>query len=182
MIELNIEILSFMSGIKSITFISVGMILTGLGIVSTLIGTLKQGKENDKFQTEISESSNKNIELAEKLAEQTKTSSERLIKQNEESTAKIVQLNDENADLTKKLTQISEERFRELTIPSMNVINIEEVLDLGVNSYFKIAAKNTGNKNCLNTRLLVDRHNSPFAKPGYLRIHSYNKLPKDDIV
>lgn len=180
MIDLNIDIMNFMTGIKSITYISFGMILTVAGIVFTLIGTLKQGKENDTFQSEISESSKKNIELSEKLAEQTQLSSEKLSKQNEESTGKIVQLSDKNAELTHKLTQISEERFRKLTIPSMNVLSIEEDLSLGVNSYFKIIAKNTGNNDCFDARMLIDRHNSSLVSGS--EIQNFVKVPKDAIV
>ena len=171
-----------MTGIKSITYIGIGMFLTATGIGFTLIGTIKQGKENERFQEEISASSKKNTELAEKLAEQTQLSSDKLAKQNEESTQKIVHLSDKNAELTQKLTQISEEKFRKLTMPSMNVIRIEEFLDLGVNSYLKITAKNTGNNDCFNARLLVDKHNSPTAKPGFLTIQSFTKVPKDAVV
>lgn len=176
------EILNIMIGLKSITYIGIGMFLTAVGIGFTLVGTIKQGKENEKFQEEISASSKKNTELAEKLAEQTKLSSDKLAKQNEESTQKIVQLSDKNAELTLKLTQISEERFRKLTIPSLNVLSIGEDLSLGDKSYFKIIARNTGNNDCLDCRLLVDRHNSPFAKPGFLTIQNIKKVPKDAIV
>lgn len=176
------EILNIMTGLKSITYIGIGMFLTAVGIGFTLVGTIKQGKENEKFQEEISTSSKKNTELAEKLAEQTQLSSDKLARQNEESTQKIVQLSDKNAELTLKLTQISEERFRKLTIPSLNVLRIEEDLSLGDNSYFKIIARNTGNNDCLDCKLLVDRHNSPFAKPGFLTIQNFKKVPKDAIV
>lgn len=190
--ELNIVIISIIMNIKSITFISAGMILTGLGIAFTFIGTLKQGKEKDAFQAELTESGKKSIELAEKLADQTKNSSEELIKQtrksskelaeqSEKSTQKIVQLSDKNVELTQKLTEISEEKFRRLSIPSMNVLGIEENLSLGANSYFKIIAKNTGNSDCFDARLLVDRHNSPLASPGLLTIQSFKKVPKDAI-
>lgn len=182
MIDINLEILNFMPSVKSITYIMIGMILTGAGIIFTLFGTLKQGNENDKFQAEISKSSKKNIELAEKLADQTHLSSEKLTRQNEASTQKIIQLSDKNAELTQKLTQISEERFRKLTIPSLNVLRIEEELSLGVNSYFKVIVKNTGNNDCFDCRLLVDRHNSPFAKPGFIGIQNFKKVPKDAIV
>lgn len=179
MIGLNI-VLIIMTVIKSTTYISIGMMLTGAGIVFTLIGTLKQGKENDKFQSEITESSKKNIALAEKLAEQAQLSSDKLEKQNEESTNKIVHLSDKNAELTQKLTDLSEDRFRRLTIPVMNVLRIEEVLGLGINSYFKIIAKNTGNNDCQNARLIIDRHNSPLVNRS--EIQSFVKVPKDVLV
>ena len=181
MYNLNFEILNIMTDYKSLINIGSGMIFTAIGIGFTLIGTIKQGKENEKFQEEISASSKKNTELAEKLADQTQKSSDKLLRQNEESTKKIVQLSDNNAALTLKLTQISEERFRKITIPSLNAIKIEENLSLGKDSYFKIYVKNTGNNDCFECRLLVDRHNSPFAKPGFLMVQNFKKIPKDEI-
>lgn len=177
--------------IKSITYISVGMILTGVGIVFTFTGTLKQGKEKDAFQVEITESGKKSIELAEKLADQTKKSSEELIEQtrksseelaeqSEKSTQKIIQLSDKNVELTQELTKISEEKFRRLTIPSMNVVNIEENINKGLKSYFKIIAKNTGNNDCLDARLIIDKHTSPLV--GSAEMQSFTKVPKDGSV
>lgn len=166
-------------------YIVIGIGLTISGIIFTGIGTYLQNQETKDFQDtstnlstqtnnkqdEISNYSKKNVELAEKLALQT-----------EQSNKELSLLSNKNAELTQKLTQISEEKFRKLTMPSMNVIRIEEFLDLGVNSYLKITAKNTGNNDCFDARLLVDRHNSPTAKPGFLTIQSFTKVPKQAVV
>lgn len=170
---------------NAMIFIVIGIFLTIAGIVFTGVGTYLQNQETRDFQNtitslstqisekqdEISEYSKENVELAEKLALQT-----------EKSNNELTQLSNRNVELTQKLTEISEERFRKLTIPSMNVLRIEEKLDLGVNSYLKIITRNTGNNDCLDACLLVDRHNSPSAKPGFLPIQNFTKVPKDAVV
>ncbi len=176
---LNFEIMNLAEA-KSGFFILFGMILTILGIVFTIIGTIKQGKENDEFQSKISESSKKNIDLSEKLAEQTKLASDKLALQNEKSTNKILELSNKNSELTQKLTLMSEEKFRKLTVPSLNVLRVEENSKSDLNSYFKIIVKNTGNNDCTNASLIIDKHNSPFVPLDHLAVMStLDKLPKD---
>ena len=63
----------------------------------------------------------------------------------------------------------------------MNVVNIKEVNN-GVDSYFRIFVKNTGNNDCYDAHLLVDRHNSPLAKPGLLTKTNFLKVPKNEVV
>ena len=53
---------------NSMTFLILGMVLTAIGIVFTVIGTFKQGEEAEAFQNQVIESQNKSIELSEKLA------------------------------------------------------------------------------------------------------------------
>ena len=62
---------------NSMTFLILGMALTAIGIVFTVIGTFKQGKEAEAFQNQVIESQNKSIELSEKL---TKISEEKFDK------------------------------------------------------------------------------------------------------
>jgi hypothetical protein len=169
----------------STTFIITGYILTGIGIIFTIIGTFQQKNESDTFQNKITgltEKTNSSQEKVEFYIQKNIELSEKLSQQSIESEKSLIKLSVENAELTKKLTDLSEERFRKLTIPTLNVLKIEENLSLGLNSYFKIIAKNTGNNDCLDARLYVDRHNSPFAKPGFLTIQNFKKVPKSEIV
>src|SRR5690606_4437640 len=54
-----------------------GMVLTAIGIIFTVVGTFKQGEEAEAFQNQVIESQNKRIELSEKL---TKISEEKFNK------------------------------------------------------------------------------------------------------
>lgn len=74
----------------------------------------------------------------------------------------------------------SEDSFRRLTKPEINVLRIEENLNNGINSYFVIKAQNTGNNDCFNATLIIDRHNSPLGKN--FMIQSFGKLPKGALV
>lgn len=69
----------------------------------------------------------------------------------------------------------SEDSFRRLTKPEINVLGIEENNN-GIDSYFVIKAKNTGNNDCFNAKLIIDSHNSPLGKN--FMIQSFGKLPK----
>lgn len=120
------------------------MILTGIGIVFTVIGTLKQNKETEKFQEEVIRTQAKSLELSEKL------------------------------------TKISEDKFKQLTKPSMNAIGCNEHLTNGIESYFDIIAKNTGNNDCENSKLIIDKHSCPIGFFG--EITNYKKVPKDSSV
>lgn len=151
--------------IKKNAMIYIGIILTIAGIIFTGIGTYLQNQETKVFQDTITglsratkenqeentTYSRKNIELAEKLVEQT-----------EKSNQELTELSIKNSELTQKLTELSEDRFRRLTIPTMSVIKVEEVLDKGINSYLKVFVKNTGNNECFDSRMYIDRHNSPL--------------------
>lgn len=148
------------------TYIIIGMLFTGVGIVFTLLGTLRQGKETQKFQDSIINSTHKNIELSERLSENSTTSQREL-----------TELSNKNAELTLKLIELSEDRFRRLTKPEINVFRIEENLNLRTNSFFLVRAKNTGNNDCTDARLIIDRHNSPLGRS--FMIQSFRKLPKD---
>lgn len=168
---------------NAMIYIVIGIILTIAGIIFTGFGTYLQSQETKDFQNtitgltiqssekqdEISASSRKNIELAEKLAAQT-----------EKSNKELTDLSIKNSELTSKLTEMSEDRFRRLTIPSMNVVNVEQVLDKGINSYLKVFVKNTGNNECFDARMYIDRHSSPLI--SYSEIQSFVKVPKDEIV
>lgn len=168
---------------NAMIYIVIGIVLTIAGIIFTGLGSYMQNKETNVFQhtitglslqssekqDEISTYSRKNIELAEKLAEQT-----------EKSNKELTRLSIKNSELTQRLTEISEDRFRRLTIPSMNVIRVEEDLSHGLNSFFKIVAKNTGNNDCSDARLIIDRHNSPMVSTS--EIQNFTKVPKDDTV
>ena len=61
-------------------------------------------------------------------------------KETKESQKELISLSNQNADLTKKLINISEDSFRRLTKPEINVLRIEENLNNGINSYFVIKA------------------------------------------
>lgn len=125
---------------KSMTYLIIGMVLTAIGIVFTVVGTFKQGKESQEFQVQVIETQKKSIELSEKLA------------------------------------KISEDKFNQLTRPVMNVVQVEENLDLELNSYFRVFAKNTGNNDCFNVELIIDRHTSPMISPS--EIERFVKIPK----
>jgi len=129
---------------KSMTYLIIGMVLTAIGIVFTVVGTFKQGKESQDFQIQVIESQKQSIELSEKL------------------------------------TKISEDKFKQLTKPVLNVIRVEEKLDLGLDSFFSILVKNTGNNDCFNAQLIIDRHNSPLISRS--EITRFVKIPKDSIV
>lgn len=133
-----------MKKISSMTYLIIGMILTGVGIGFTVIGTLQQNKEAEKFQDEVIKSQEKSLELSERL------------------------------------TKFSEDRFKQLTKPSINVIGCEEYLTFGLDSYFKIIARNTGNNDCENSRLIIDKHSSPLGLLS--EITSYTNVPKDSTV
>lgn len=124
-------------------YLIIGMVLTAIGIVFTVFGTIKQEEDAQKFQAQVIKSQDKSIELSEKLA------------------------------------KINEERFYRLTRPEMNILRVEEI-GHGIQSKFKIIAKNTGNNDCLNSKLIIDRHNSPLV--GKAEIKSFAKVPKDSIV
>lgn len=133
-----------MKNIKSMTYLIIGLVLTGVGIGFTVFGTFKQGKEAQEFQSQVIESQTKSIELSEKL------------------------------------TKISEDKFYQLTKPVVNVIKVEENSKLGLKSVFKILAKNTGNNDCFNAKLIIDKHNSPLV--GTAEIQSFTKIPKETMV
>ena len=57
----------------------------------------------------------------------------------------------------------SEDSFRRLTKPEINVLGIEENNN-GIDSYFVIKAQNTGNNDCFDAKLIIDKHNSPLGK------------------
>ena len=151
----------------STTFIITGYILTGIGIIFTIIGTFQQKNESDTFQNKITgltEKTNSSQEKVEFYIQKNIELSEKLSQQSIESEKSLIKLSVENAELTKKLTDLSEERFRKLTIPTLNVLKIEENLSLGLNSYFKHIDSTAFELNPLREVIIPPRHSSILLK------------------
>jgi hypothetical protein len=149
----------------------IGVVFTITGAIFSAIGTYISDIKEKEFQNKISELSKKNIYLTEKLT-----------KQSEESSNALTELSNRNAELTQRLTKISEEKFRSILIPNINVLYVTEEKYPSLESFFKIIVKNTGNSDCFDVRLIVDRHNSPFAQPASLQIRSFQIVPKDALI
>ena len=132
-----------MKKIKSMTYLIIGMVITAIGICFTVIGTIQQNSETEKFQNEVKISQALNLEISEKL------------------------------------TKVTEDKFKQLTKP-INVIGCKDFVDKGIESYFEIIAKNTGNNDCVNAELIIDSHSSPLA--SHKEIRSFSKVPKDSIL
>lgn len=135
---------------KSMNFLIIGMVCTGIGIVFTAIGTYMQNKGTESFQNSIIVLSKENFEISEELRKNESINHEEV---------KI--LHEKNAELSKKLLTKTEEYNLELTRPSVNVIMVEEkVTDESL--YFEVSVKNSGISDISNLTLIIDDHSNPM--------------------
>jgi hypothetical protein len=88
----------------------------------------------------------------------------------------VITTQSKNIELSEKLAKLNEEKFKQLTKPEINIANWAELNSNSENAIVKIIVKNTGNNDCFNCKLIIDKTNSPLGSIN--EIVSFNKVPK----
>lgn len=139
----------------------IGVGLTFLGLAFSAIGTWKQDEEESKYQEAVIDSQKTIIKKGEAINEL----------QN-----KLLEKTDSNEALIKQVADLTEEKYRNLRIPNINVI-ATNFIDQEMNSCFEVYFKNTGGESCDHLRLVIDEHPSPLVNKYLFR--GYELLPRD---
>ncbi len=135
-----------------LTFTVIGIALTLLGIIFTSIGSYLQNSKSENLLDSISNLSQANYDLAEEVKQQADTFQ-----------TDIMKVTGENADLSKQLLDKSEENFRTLLMPKIDVIKVQLDFSKKEDATFDILVRNSGNDYCYNLALIIDENSSPMV-------------------
>lgn len=154
---------------------NISLLLIAIGGIGGILLAIAQAKSSKADNENLQRSLSSQNDILKSQIEDLKSERAELNKDLRNRDEKNSELSQRNGKLTEELTELSKERFRELTQPEINVLSVGETLN-GLDSLFKVNVMNSGNSPCLNAVLVVEEHNSPFAKG--LPNERYLKIPQ----